>query len=108
MSITLRSHPRSASELCVKLEHLYRDLKWQLLLTLALFTVALLFALVWLALFLSKQVTVPIQALAEGTREVSRGNFEYRVEAETQDELGMLVQSFNNMTSQLADSRQAN
>jgi PAS domain S-box-containing protein len=88
-----------------QLEHLYRGLKWQMLLTLALFTVALLFALTWLALFLSKQVTVPIQALAEGTREVSRGNFEYRVEAETQDELGMLVQSFNNMTSQLADSR---
>jgi PAS domain S-box-containing protein len=59
----------------------------------------------WVALFLSKQVTVPIQALAEGTREISRGNFKYRVDVETQDELGMLVQSFNNMTSQLADSR---
>jgi PAS domain S-box-containing protein len=46
-----------------------------------------------------------MQALAEGTREISRGNFEHRVDVETQDELGMLVQSFNNMTSQLADSR---
>lgn len=88
-----------------KLSQTYRTLKRQLMLTLSLFTVALLFSLVWLALFLSKQVTVPIQALAEGTREVSRGHFEYRVETVAQDELGMLVKSFNDMTAQLADSR---
>jgi len=83
----------------------YRAVKNLVLLTLSFFTLALLVSLTWVALFLSKQVTVPIQALAEGTREISRGNFEYRVGVETQDELGMLVQSFNNMTSQLADSR---
>ncbi len=83
----------------------YRAYKNLVLLTLSFFTLALLVALTWVALFLSKQVTVPIQALAEGTREVSRGNFKYRVDVETKDELGMLVQSFNNMTSQLADSR---
>jgi PAS domain S-box-containing protein len=83
----------------------YRAFKNNVLLTLGFITLALLVSLIWVALFLSKQVTVPIQALAEGTREVSRGNFEHRVDVETQDELGMLVQSFNNMTSQLADSR---
>ena len=83
----------------------YRAFKNLVLLTLSFFTLALLVSLTWVALFLSKQVTVPIQALAEGTREISRGNFEYRVDVETQDELGMLVQSFNTMTSQLADSR---
>jgi two-component system, NtrC family, nitrogen regulation sensor histidine kinase NtrY len=85
--------------------HSYRAFKNLVLLTLSFFTLALLVSLTWVALFLSKQVTVPIQALAEGTREISRGNFQYRVDVETQDELGMLVQSFNNMTSQLADSR---
>jgi two-component system nitrogen regulation sensor histidine kinase NtrY len=83
----------------------YRAYKNLVLLTLSFFTLALLVSLTWVALFLSKQVTVPIQALAEGTREVSRGNFKYRVDVETKDELGMLVESFNNMTSQLADSR---
>lgn len=83
----------------------YRGYKNLVLLTLGFFTLALLVSLTWVALFLSKQVTVPIQALAEGTREISRGNFSYRVDVETKDELGMLVQSFNNMTSQLADSR---
>jgi two-component system, NtrC family, nitrogen regulation sensor histidine kinase NtrY len=82
-----------------------RTFKYQMLLALSLFTVALLLAVTWFALFLSKQVTVPIQALAEGTRAVSTGNFDYRVEVDTKDELGVLVNSFNDMTSQLADSR---
>ena len=86
-----------------------RAYKNQLLLTLALFTVLLLFSAMWFALFLSKQVTLPIQALAEGTREISRGNFAYRVDVPAQDELGVLVDSFNQMTEQLADSgRQIN
>jgi PAS domain S-box-containing protein len=82
-----------------------RALKRQMLLILLLFTVLLLSAVMWVALFLAKQVTVPIQALAEGTREVSSGNFDYQVPEQAQDELGLLVHSFNAMTTQLRDSR---
>src|SRR6267378_4534362 len=82
-----------------------RALKRQMLLILLFFTVLLLSAVMWVALFLAKQVTVPIQALAEGTREVSSGNFEYQVPEQAQDELGILVRSFNTMTTQLRDSR---
>jgi len=82
-----------------------RALKRQMLLILFFFTILVLSAATWVALFLAKQVTVPIQALAEGTREVSAGNFAYQVPDQPQDELGMLVRSFNNMTSQLHDSR---
>src|SRR5579859_4067953 len=82
-----------------------RALKRQMLLILAFFTILLLFSVTWLALFLAKQVTVPIQALAEGTREVSAGNFEYQVPEQAQDELGVLVRSFNAMTTQLRDNR---
>ena len=82
-----------------------RALKRQMLLILVFFTILLLFSVMWLALFLAKQVTVPIQALAEGTREVSAGNFEYQVPEQAQDELGVLVRSFNAMTTQLHDNR---
>jgi two-component system nitrogen regulation sensor histidine kinase NtrY len=85
-------------------QHL-RVLKRQLLLILSFFTVLLLSSVTWLALHLAKQVTVPIQALAEGTREISTGNFDYQVPAQAQDELGLLVRSFNAMTTQLRDSR---
>jgi len=82
-----------------------RAFKRQMLLVLMLFTVLLLFAATWFALFLSKQVTVPIQALAEATREVTAGNFDVQVQEQAQDELGILVRSFNQMTAQLGDSR---
>ncbi len=80
----------------------YRNM---ILLTLGLFTVLVLFSSMWFALFLSKQVTVPIEALAEGTREVARGNLGHQVDVQATAELGTLVSSFNQMTAQLADSR---
>jgi len=82
-----------------------RTVKRQMLLVLFFFTVLVLSAATWVALFLAKQVTVPIQALAEGTREVSSGNFAYQVPEQVQDELGRLVRSFNTMTTQLRDNR---
>ena len=82
-----------------------RHVKRVLLAWLALITLLLLFAATWFALFLSKQVTVPIQALAEATREISRGNFDQRIDVQAQDELGTLVRSFNRMTEQLGEGR---
>lgn len=81
-----------------------RTFKRQILLTLSLFTVLLLFAATWSALYLSKQVTVPIQALAEATGEIAAGHLDTQVHVRAQDELGILVRSFNRMTTQLADS----
>jgi PAS domain S-box-containing protein len=82
-----------------------RTYKREILLTLMLITVLLLFTTMWVALFLSKQVTVPIQALAEATQAIAAGNFEHRVRVQAQDELGTLVASFNQMTAQLGESR---
>jgi two-component system, NtrC family, nitrogen regulation sensor histidine kinase NtrY len=79
--------------------------KNQILLALLLITVLLLFSTTWVALFLSKQVTVPIEALAEATQEIARGNFDHRVTLQAQDELGTLVASFNDMTAQLGEGR---
>ena len=78
----------------------------QMLLSLLLITLLLLFSTTWVALFLEKQVTIPVQALAEGTREISQGNLEHRVTVRAHDELGILVDSFNRMTGQLRDARE--
>jgi two-component system, NtrC family, nitrogen regulation sensor histidine kinase NtrY len=64
-----------------------------------------LFASMWLALFLSRLVTRPVVALAEATQEISRGNLDYRVAVPAADELGDLVRSFNLMAEELATSR---
>jgi PAS domain S-box-containing protein len=85
-------------------QHL-RTYKNQMLATLLLFTILLMFAATWAAFFLSKQVTVPIQALAQATEEIIEGNYETRVDVQAKDELETLVRSFNRMTEQLGDSR---
>jgi len=82
-----------------------RAYKRILVLVLAFITMVLLFVTTWVAVFLSKEVTVPIQALAEATREISRGNFDQRIDVQAQDELGTLVRSFNRMTEQLGEGR---
>jgi len=82
-----------------------RAYKREILLALGLITLLLIFATTWVALFLSKQVTVPIEALSEATREIARGNFEHRIEVQAQDDLRALVRSFNGMTEQLGEGR---
>jgi two-component system, NtrC family, nitrogen regulation sensor histidine kinase NtrY len=82
-----------------------RAYKREILLALSLITLLLLSTTTWVALYLSKQVTVPIQGLAEATREISRGNFDHRISVQAQDELGTLVRSFNRMTEQLGEGR---
>jgi len=84
-----------------------RGVKRTYLLQLWLITLVILFIATWFALFLAKQVTVPIGALAEGTQEVARGNLGYQVSARGDDELGILIQSFNAMTRQLQENRLA-
>jgi len=85
-------------------QHL-RTYKNQMLATLLLFTILLMFAATWSAFLLSKQVTIPIQALAQATQEIIEGNYETRVNVQAKDELETLVRSFNRMTEQLGDSR---
>jgi two-component system, NtrC family, nitrogen regulation sensor histidine kinase NtrY len=85
-------------------QHL-RSFKREILLGLLLITLLLLFATTWVALFLSKRVTVPIQALAKATQQIARGNLDYRITTKAHDELGVLVDSFNQMAGQLGRSR---
>ncbi len=84
-----------------------RALKRTYLSLLWLLTLLILFIATWFALFLAKQVTVPIQALAEATQEVSRGNLGFQVSTRADDELGVLIHSFNAMTRQLQENRLA-
>jgi PAS domain S-box-containing protein len=72
---------------------------------LSLVTLIVLFATVWIALFVSRSVTEPIQALVEATGEVARGNLNHRIDCAADGELATLVDSFNAMAAQLGESR---
>src|SRR5947209_521522 len=75
------------------------------MLLLSLITAAVLFAVVWLSLYIARLVTRPVAALAEATQELSKGNLEYRVEYRTVDEFGQLVQRFNRMADEIEANR---
>ncbi|MBZ0112688.1 MAG: PAS domain S-box protein [Thermoanaerobaculia bacterium] len=77
----------------------------QLLLFLMI-TLLVLLASSWVGLYLARRVTVPIQALVEGTRIIRTGDLTYRVKIAADDELGVLVDSFNRMTGALERGRQ--
>jgi len=82
------------------------DLKASHLLIFLMVTLLILLASSWVGLYLARRVTVPIQALAEGTRIISSGDLSHRVVVEADDELGVLVRSFNRMTEELASSKE--
>lgn len=71
------------------------------ILTLFLITLVIIFSATWWGFYLSKGITVPIQKLAEGTHEVAHGNWDYKIETSGDDEIGVLVDSFNQMTGDL-------
>lgn len=68
-------------------------------------TLALLLAAIWVALRVAAGITVPIRRLAEGTAAVAAGRFDYRIDETSGDEVGVLIDSFNKMTSDLQYSR---
>ena len=76
------------------------------MLLLLLLTAVVLFAATWFAVFMSKFVTTPVSALAEGTQEISKGNLDFRVDVPATDELNELVKSFNRMADELKTNRQ--
>ena len=60
-----------------------------------------LFVGTWIALFLAKQISVPIAAMLEAANQVRAGNLKHRVQVKAVDELGSLVRGFNQMTEDL-------
>ena len=75
--------------------------------TLGLMTLILLFASSWIAIYLARGIATPIKALAEASNEIARGNLSHRVTTVADDELALLAESFNQMTTQLEENRRS-
>ncbi len=91
----------------VPLEVLYSDWRGYLLITLAAIAAAVL-AAYWLAARLQQQISGPIVNLAHTMQRVSaEEDYSLRVEGSSQDEVGSLIDGFNQMLAQIRhrDSR---
>jgi two-component system nitrogen regulation sensor histidine kinase NtrY len=70
-----------------------------------LMTLIVVFSFTWFGLYLARGITGPIAELAEATREIAAGNLTYKVRTRADDEIGVLVESFNRMTDDLGESK---
>jgi two-component system nitrogen regulation sensor histidine kinase NtrY len=68
-------------------------------------TLMILVSATWTGLYLAKRITRPVQRLAAGAREIGAGHLDHRIEPETRDEFGQLVEAFNTMAAELATSQ---
>ncbi len=82
-----------------------RTVRSTYMILLLMMTSLALFAASWLALHLSKQVTKPVEALADAMAAIAAGDYGHRVEESATEELGELVRSFNHMAGDLDSSR---
>ncbi|MBX6359773.1 MAG: HAMP domain-containing protein [Acidobacterium ailaaui] len=82
-----------------------RSIRSTYLLLLLLLTALTFFASSWLAWFFSKQITRPLESLAEAMDEIAEGHYHQRVNISATEELGELLQAFNHMAADLEQSR---
>ncbi len=88
-----------------ELKILKNPMKISYMIMLSIVTLLIIFTSVWFGFYLSKGITVPIQELAEGTERIASGDYDFFIDLEASDEIGVLVNSFNRMTLDLKDSK---
>lgn len=84
-----------------QLKMLKTPIKASHMITLSIVTLLIIFTSVWFGFYISKEVTVPINELAEATNRIASGDYDFFIDLETKDEMGLLVNSFNRMTRDL-------
>ncbi len=113
----LQPVPKQLSNTAEAVQNVYQDyqelslsresLKQVFALTLTLVLMLAMLTAVSVAFVLSRRLSAPLGVLAEGTRAIARGDYETVLPVHGNDELGVLVQSFNSMTKQLGEATQA-
>ena len=79
-------------------------IKLSMIIMLLIITLLILFGAIWFGFFIARSMTASINKLAEGTQRVANGDLDFTIEKDSNDEMGLLVDSFNSMTSDLLQS----
>ena len=106
---------KSMNESLLQVEDAYKDyenllfhknpVRSSYLLTLAMMTMLILFAAIWVAFYIAKEITVPIEKLANATKQVAHGDYDCVIKTVGSDEISYLSRSFNMMLSDLKQSK---
>jgi two-component system nitrogen regulation sensor histidine kinase NtrY len=87
-----------------QLKYLKEPFKFWLIVILLIVTMLIIFGAVWFGFYISKGITEPVAKLADATKRIAEGDLEFTIEGNTDDEIGLLVDAFNNMTVNLNSS----
>jgi two-component system nitrogen regulation sensor histidine kinase NtrY len=88
-----------------QLMQLKQPIKTSLLVILLVVTLLIVFSAIWFGFFVARSLTDPIDKLAIATRRVADGELDFVVETDEGDEMGTLVESFNQMTRDVLASQ---
>lgn len=91
-----------------ELNYLRKPLTTIFTITLSLIVLLTTLTSIWFAIWVSRRIVQPLQALSEGTQAVAAGNYNMQLTAHGHDEVGFLVRSFNQMTQRLTHARNTN
>ncbi len=113
----LQPVPKALSGTAEAVQEVYQDyqelsysrsaLKEVFALTLTLVLMLAMLSAVAFAFVLSRRLSAPIGLLAEGTRAIADGDYGKQLPSHGKDELGMLMKSFNSMSTRLLEATQA-
>lgn len=113
----LQPVPKALANTAESVQEVYQDyqelsisrnsLKQVFALTLTLVLMLAMLTAISIAFFLSRRLSAPLGLLAQGTAAIASGDYSQKLPVHSQDELGVLVQSFNSMTSQLDEATRA-
>jgi len=109
--------PESISAIALSVESVYEDyqtlaysrssLKIIYTMTLTLVLLLAILSAVAASFVISQKISKPISLLAEATRQIAKGRYNKIIPENSKDELGLLVKSFNSMTSKLNDATES-
>lgn len=104
---TLASSVEAANKQYKQMVFAKGPLKYSLFVTLSMISLASLLYSILTAIYVSRRLVAPISNLAAGTQSVAEGNYDARLPVTTHDELGILTDSFNNMSRKISHAQQA-
>jgi len=85
-----------------EMHFLRHSLKLSFSLALSLVLLMSLLAAIWVAFISIRNIVAPVKALVKGTQAVASGHYDQELPVIAQDDLGFLVESFNEMTHRIA------
>ena len=96
---------KDAYENYLALEAWKLPIKANYLIILGFLTLVIAFMALWVGLKISKGITDPVQSLAQATELVAGGDLDVQVRIKREDEIGLLVNSFNHMVKELKEGK---